>query len=98
MNIFKHWVNKPNKEHNFIVLKDNILYRLKSSKESFSKTEQEVKKGIVNDKFIGLPISYLHRVEFSEDENNLKLYYNEDSVDEIFISDSSLRKEIFTFL
>ncbi len=94
----KFWVNRKDKEHNFIVFNENIIYRLKASKVNFSNIERELNQGIINDKFIGLPKSYLRSVQFRDDDNGLRFYYGEDSEDEIIVSKSALRKEIFDFL
>lgn len=93
----KIWINRANKEHNFIVFNDNILYRLKANKDNFNAIEHELNAGIINDKFIGLPLAYISRIEFVDNDKNLKAHYIRDAVDEIEISDAVLRKEIFDF-
>lgn len=98
MELQKIWINNQPKEHTFIIFHENILYRRKVSKDDFHKVQKELNQGIISDKFFGLPIPYLKTVSFREDSPKIAIVFNQDSEDEIEISDHSLRKEVFDYL
>ena len=98
MKLQKIWINNQPKEHTFIVFHENTLYRRSVKKDNFYQVENELKQGIISDKFFGLPIPYLRTVSFRNDSPKLAIVFNQDSEDEVEISDNSLRKEVFDYL
>lgn len=98
MEIEKIWINKKEKEHNFILFCENTLYTRKSKKENWLSTENEINKGKIPKNFVGLPISYIRNIEFRENDDHLRIQYQKDSEDEVEISNVSLRREIFDYL
>ena len=98
MELQKIWINNQPKEHTFIIFHENILYRRKVTKEEFYRVEKELNRGIISDKFFGLPIPYLKTVSYREDNPKIAIVFNQDSEDEIEISDNQLRKEVFDYL
>jgi len=98
MKIQKIWLNNQPKEHTFILFHNNILYSRKVSKDDFHQVQKELNLGNISERFFGLPISYLRSVEYREDSPKLSIVFNQDSTEEIEISDNTLRKQIFDFL
>ncbi|MBP6238890.1 MAG: hypothetical protein KA536_22260 [Saprospiraceae bacterium] len=98
MSIEKIWINRKESGHNFILFHNHILYRRKVNKDSISLVENELKHEKISDKFIGLPISYIKKIEFRDDDKFINISYGSDSVDSIEINDQPLRKEVFEYL
>ncbi len=98
LEIQKKWLNKVEKEHNFVLFHEEKLYRLQIKKENWFTVQKELEQGQINEKFIGLPISYIHHIEFREKDSELRCFYGQDSEDTLRISDEKLRKEIFDFI
>lgn len=97
-NIEKSWISSAQKGHNFILFNDQILYKRKVKIEDISEVKQKLFLGKIDDKFIGLPMSYIRKIEFREDDSELKISYGEDSEDSFDIPDHELRKEVFEYL
>ncbi|WP_020568392.1 hypothetical protein [Neolewinella persica] len=93
----KYWINRTPKEHTFIVHADKKIYRLRAKPEEIIDIRQQLDKGRVNDKFMGVPESYLRYVEFQETEPVLSLHYGKETEDKILVSDLPLRREIFEY-
>lgn len=85
------------KEHTFIVHADKKIYRLRAKPEEIIDIRQELEHARVNDKFMGVPESYLRYIEYKETEPVLSLHYGKDTEDKILISDPQLRREIFEY-
>jgi len=98
MLIEKTWINRKKGEHNFILFNNDTLYRRLIKDQEFNRIENEINNGIIDDKFIGLPISYIKTIEFREDDDALNIEYGKDSEDEIKVSDPILRKDIFDYI
>jgi len=98
MNLEKIWYNEVNRDHNFLVFNDNKIYRLKTKPENRYHIKRELDKGTINNKFLALPLSYIKKIEYREDDIHLRLFYGKDSEDEIIISNPKLREEIFLYL
>ncbi len=98
MSIEKIWINRKETGHNFILFHNNILYRRKVNKDSISQVENELKHEKISDKFIGLPISYVKKIEYRDDDKFINISYGSDSVDSIEMNDQPLRKEVFEYL
>lgn len=94
----KYWINPIPKEHSFVVHANRNIYRLKAKPEEIIDLRQELGNGRINDKFLGVPESYLRYIEFQENSPSLTLHYGKDTEDEILISDNGLRREIFEYL
>ncbi len=98
MIIEKIWINRKESGHNFILFHNYIHYRRKVDKDSISLVENELKHEKISDKFIGLPITYIKKIEFRDDDKFINISYGSDSVDSIEINDQPLRKEVFEYL
>ncbi|MFT5262355.1 MAG: hypothetical protein ACI8YQ_001084 [Polaribacter sp.] len=98
MEIQKKWFNRIEKEHNFILFHENKLYRLQTKKDNWTKIQKELERGEINEKFMGLPMSYIYYIEFREEDNDLRCFYGQDSEDTLKISDEKLRREIFDYI
>jgi hypothetical protein len=59
----KTWINKKETGHNFVLFDNHILYRRHVKKDKISLVENELSRGIISDKFIGLPVSYIKQIE-----------------------------------
>lgn len=94
----KYWINRAPKEHTFILHADKKIYRLRARPEEIIDIRQELENGRINDKFMGVPESYLRYVEFQETKPALSLHYGKDTEDKILVSDPRLRREIFEYL
>lgn len=94
----KYWINRIPKEHSFVVHANQKIYRLKAKPEEIIDLRQELENGRINDKFLGVPENYLRYIEFQENSPSLTLHYGKDTEDEILITDSRLRREIFDYL
>ncbi|MFK8163359.1 MAG: hypothetical protein AB8H12_12930 [Lewinella sp.] len=94
----KYWINRTPKEHTFIVHADKKIYRLRANQEEIIDLRQELENGRINDRFLGVPESYLRYIEFQETASALSLHYGKDTEDKILVSDPALRREIFEYL
>lgn len=98
MNGKKVWKNEVEKEHNYIIFKDDTLYTLKTKPKNYLDIKAELEQGIINEKFFSLPVSYLTSAEFRIDDTCIRLYHGKDTEDEIVISNNTLREEVFEYL
>lgn len=96
--IEKLWYNELKGDHNFVLFNDDKLYRLKAKPDSHYRIKRELEKGSIDKQFIALPLSYIKRIEYREEDVNLRIFYAKNSEDEIKISSAKLRKDIFFYL
>lgn len=98
MSLKKVWYNKVHRDHNFVVFDDDKIYRLKAKAEDQYRIKEELERGIISDKFLALPMSYIKKIEYQKNDKNLHLYFGKNSVDDITITNAALREEIFLYL
>lgn len=98
MIINKAWINKKETGHNFIFFSNNILYRRKVKENQFSLVKNEINQGKISDKFIGIPINYMKRIEYRDDDRYININFGSDSLDSIESNDQKTRKEVFEYL
>lgn len=98
MSLEKIWFNDVDRDHNFVVFNDNKIYRLKAKPDKLYSIKRELEAGIINEQFFALPVNYLHKVEYRVDDINLHLHYGNKTEDEIRISNTRIREEIFQYL
>lgn len=98
MSIEKVWYSPVQKGHNFILFNEQIFYKRKVKLENVGRVKQELSQGKIDDQFFGLPIGYLRRVEYRDDDPELKISYGQDSEDTFDIPNQALRKEVFDYV
>jgi hypothetical protein len=94
----KIWTNKKSNEDNFIVYDGKSLHRARVKKEAFDKITRALNKGEIDKKFISVPMSYIKHMEYREDDPKIRIYYGQDSEEELKVSDQALREDIFNYL
>ena len=99
MEINKIWINEKEKEHNLIVFGEQTLYRamVKNAFE-MQQLRGELKEGIIDDRLIGIPLSYMKAISIQEGKPSIMIEYGKESEDEIIVSDETLKKEIFDYI
>lgn len=98
MGIQKYWKGKEKKGYIFVVYNEESIYRLNVGVNDWSTVESELSNGILNQRFIGMPLRYIKKVELKEKNKEVKIKFGHDSEDTFVISDSILRKEIYDYL
>jgi hypothetical protein len=89
------WINDEKGDDNFIVINENIIYRLKAKGLVYDEVKYELSQGRIDKRLIGMPLSYVNTIEYRESIDKLKFNYQKDSVDIFKIKDKTIRKEIF---
>jgi len=98
MSLEKIWFNDVDRDHNFVVFNDNKIYRLKAKPDKLYSIKRELEAGIINEQFFALPLNYIKKVEYRQSDINLRLFYGKKTEDEIRISNTRIREEIFQYL
>ncbi len=94
----KIWTNRKSNEDNFIVYDGKSLHRRRAKKEAFDKITKALNKEEIDKKFISVPINYIKHVEYRDDDPKIRIFYGQDSEEELKVSDQALRKDIFNYL
>lgn len=59
---------------------------------------RDLEKGLIPEKLFSIPYSYIKSIENQNGKNLIKIYYGNDSEEELIIKDQETKSEVFDFL
>ena len=99
MKIEKYWIDKKSNGDNIVLINNEKIFKKKFKSYDLQKVELEIKKGIINSNFLSIPYHYISSIELQETSNKLVIKRGKkDANDEITITNSDIRTEIFEYL
>ncbi len=92
------WELKDSKSNKLIFIKDKIIYKGNPKQYDLDKLNLESSNLSFLENLFSIPYSYIKRIENQSEKNEIKLFYGNNSEDELIINDKNIKQEIFDFL
>ena len=94
----KFWKINDSKKNKFILIKDKCIYKGNPKQGDLNKLNSESSNFTFLDNLFSIPYTYIKQVENPKNKNEIKIYYGNDSEDELIIDDTTVKNEIFNYL
>ncbi len=94
----KFWKISDSKSNKLIFIKDKTIYKGNPKSEDLNKLNAESTNLAFLEHLFSIPYSYIRRIENQRGKNEIKIFYGNDSEDELIINDKNTKKEVFEFL
>jgi hypothetical protein len=92
------WKIQDSKSNKIIVVKDETIYKGNPSREELQKvTSADADLPFLKNLF-SLPYSYIKRIENQAGKNKIRIFYGNDSEEELVIKNDKVKQEVFDFL
>lgn len=96
MQIF--WKINDSKSNKLIFIKDKTIYKGNPKQEELSGLTTESTDLAFLESIFSIPYSYIKKIENQNGKNEIKIFYGNDSEDELIINDEHIKKDVFEFL
>jgi hypothetical protein len=80
------------------LIKDNSIYKGNPIESHFNRIRQETIDFSFLSGLFSIPYSYIKKIENQTGKNYLKIYFGNDSEEELYIDNEAVKNEIFSFL
>lgn len=94
----KFWKIRDSKSNQLIYIKNKTIYKGNPKQEELNKLNSESSNLSFLESLFSIPYSYIKRIENQSGQNEIKIFYGNDSEDELIIKDKNVKQEIFEFL
>lgn len=94
----KIWKPKESKSDKLILIHKQSIYKGNPSKEQIDKLNLETQNLEVLEKLFSIPYSYIKKIVNQESINHIKIFFGNDSEEELKISNERLKNEVFNYL
>jgi hypothetical protein len=94
----KHWKLRDSKTNKLIVIKDKCIYKGNLKEEVLNRLNTESTNFTFLENLFSIPYSYIKSIENQSGRNEIKIFFGNDSEEELIINDESIKKEVFEFL
>lgn len=94
----KFWKISDSKSNKLIFIKDKTIYKGNPKREELNTLNSESTNLEFLKNLFNIPYSYIRKVENQLNKDEIKIYYGNDSEEELKIKDRNTKKEVFEFL
>ncbi|MDO1500175.1 hypothetical protein Q2T40_08515 [Winogradskyella maritima] len=94
----KYWKIKGSKSNKLIVIRNKTIYKGNPKYDELNKLNVESTDLSFLDNLFSVPYTYIKRIENQSGKNELKIYYGNNSEDELIVKDNKIKQEIFDVL
>jgi hypothetical protein len=94
----KYWKIRDSKSNKLIFIKDKSLYKGNPKHDELNSLNSESSNLTFLENLFCIPYSYIKKIENQKGKNQIKIYYGNDSEDELIIKDKNTKAEIFESL
>lgn len=92
------WKLKESKSNKLIVIRERVIYKGNPKTEDFNRVNsQTTDLSFLKDLF-SIPYSYIKQIENQKGKKYIKLFFGNDSEEELYIDDENVKNEIFEFI
>lgn len=91
----KIWKLKDSKLNKLILIQNNSIYKGNPAENDFNRITTETKDFSFVKNLFNIPYSYIKRVEKQKGGNHIKIFFGNDSEEELFIDDELIKNDIF---
>jgi hypothetical protein len=94
----KFWKISDSKSNKLIFIKDKIIYKGNPKQDDLNKLNDTSTSLTFLENIFNIPYSYIKKIENQKGQNQIKIFYGNDSEDELIVNDKNTKTEIFEFL
>lgn len=94
----KFWKIPDSKSNNLILIKDKTVYKGNIKPNDLSRLNTQASHPSPLDNLFSIPYSYIRRIENQAGKNEIKIYFGNDSIEELIVKDKAIKQEIFDYL
>ncbi|MBU3012315.1 hypothetical protein KO506_12940 [Polaribacter vadi] len=94
----KFWKINDSKSNKLIVIKDNGIYKGNPKQEELNKLNSESTNLTFLENIFSIPYSYIKKIENQKGKNEIKIFFGNDSEEELIVKEEKIKTEIFEFL
>ena len=94
----KFWKISDSKSNKLIFIKDQTIYKGNPKQEELNRLNSESTNLAFLENIFSIPYSYIKRIENQSGKNEIKIYFGNDSEEELIIKDENTKTEIFEFI
>jgi len=95
----KYWKIRDSKSSNqLILIKDKSLYKGNPKQDDLNKLNSESSNFAFLENLFCIPYSYIKKIKNQEGKNQIKIYFGNDSEEELKVNDNNIKAEIFEYL
>lgn len=94
----KFWKLNESKSNNLIFIKDQVIYKGNLESGIINKINLETTDLTFLSKLFNIPYSYIWKIENQEGKNYIKVFFGNDSEEELMIENENIKQDIFEFL
>jgi len=94
----KFWKINDSKSNKLIFVKDQCIYKGNPTQDELLKLTTESTHLSLLENLFSIPYAYIKSIENQNGKNEIKIFFGNDSEDELTIQDKNIKKEVFEFL
>lgn len=94
----KFWKIRDSKSNKLICIKDKTIYKGNPKQEDLNQLNVESSNLSLLENLFSIPYSYIKRIENQSGKHDIKIFYGNNSEDELIVKDAHVKQEIFDFL
>jgi len=92
----KSWISKDSKKNKVILIENNSIYKGNPKLDRFSSNDIDNEK--IKESLFNIPYNYIKRIENQSQKSYIKIYFGNDSEEELFTDNDKIKNEIFNYL
>jgi hypothetical protein len=94
----KFWKIKDSKSNKLILIKDETIYKGNPKANDLNRISSETNDFSFLKDLFSIPYSYIKRIENQSGKNSIKIFFGNDSEEEIYFDNEKIKKEVFEFI
>jgi hypothetical protein len=94
----KFWKLEDSTSNKLIFIKDKCIYMGNPKPEELNNLNSESTNLAFLENLFSIPYSYIKKIENQSSKNKIKIFYGQDSDEELIINDKNIKREVFEFL
>ncbi|SFW74199.1 hypothetical protein SAMN02927921_03869 [Sinomicrobium oceani] len=94
----KFWKISDSKSNKLIYIKDKTIYKGNPKQEDSNQLDFQSSDLTFLKSLFSIPYSYIKRIENQSEKNEIKIFFGNDSEEELIVKDKNVKQEIFEFL
>ncbi|WP_298882362.1 hypothetical protein [uncultured Polaribacter sp.] len=94
----KYWTSKNNKNIDVVLIDNNSIYKGNIKFEALNHFTKQIENNKIPEGLFSIPFSYISRIENQKNKEEIKIYFNKDSEEELISKNETVKNEMFCYL
>ena len=96
--MYKIWKLKESKSNKLILIKNKVIYKGNPKENDLNRVNLETIDFTFLKDLLSIPYSYIKRIENQSGKKYLKIFFGNNSEEELYIDNENIKKEVFEFI